>query len=307
MRELARALVMTSAAQFCRPHHHARVHRALSHAYSPTTRRPTLKELSRVAAIAPHHFHRVFRACMGETVQTHLRRVQLERAAFELFVSNRSVSEIATRAGYVSAAAFSRAFYRMHGKSARTFRRDRPTSNYIQAIAPDLRAHFTALPVEFRTQPDKHLKCVRRGGPLLQAIHDGRETVERRLQNARKLGNAAIFKRTPDFPPITSPDQLRLDSAVLAEHEVPGSGDWFEDTIEGGPYASFRLEGLIEDEEMVLQLWNYVYLVWAPDRKVQIQPFGSYEVRNRKEGRTTSVEVHVQVQADWRFRTHRAE
>lgn len=291
---------MNSAERLCRPHHHARVQRALNHAYARMTRRPSLGELSRVAAIAPHHFHRVFCACTGETVQAHLRWIRLERAAFELFVSNRSVAEIAARAGYVSAAAFTRAFYRMQGKSARAFRRDRRPSDYVQAISPDLRTHFAALPVEFRTQPDKPLKCVRRRGPLLRAIHEGRETVERRLQASRRLENAAIFKRTPDFPPITSPEQLRMDSAVLAEHEVPGGDDWFEDTIEGGPYATFRLEGRVDDEETVLQLWNYVYLVWAPQRRVQIQPFGSYERRNRRGGRTISVEVHVQVQTDAR-------
>ena len=42
------------------------------------------EEIARVACFPPHHFHRIFRGMAGESVQEHVRRLRLERAAQEL-------------------------------------------------------------------------------------------------------------------------------------------------------------------------------------------------------------------------------
>lgn len=83
----------------------------------------TPRRLARVACFSEHHFHRIFRAVVGESVMDHVRRLRLERAAFQLKTSGRSVAHIALDAGYGAQAAFTRTFQAYFGVAPRIFRR----------------------------------------------------------------------------------------------------------------------------------------------------------------------------------------
>jgi predicted dithiol-disulfide oxidoreductase (DUF899 family)/AraC-like DNA-binding protein len=82
----------------------------------------TPHQLAQVACFSEHHFHRVFRAVVGESVMDHVRRLRLERAAFELKTSRRSVGSIALDAGYGAQEAFTRMFQAYFGLSPRLYR-----------------------------------------------------------------------------------------------------------------------------------------------------------------------------------------
>jgi predicted dithiol-disulfide oxidoreductase (DUF899 family)/AraC-like DNA-binding protein len=79
--------------------------------------------LAKVACFSEHHFHRIFRAVVGESVMDHVRRLRLERAAFELKTSRRSIGSVALDAGYGAQEAFTRSFQAYFGLSPRLFRR----------------------------------------------------------------------------------------------------------------------------------------------------------------------------------------
>jgi AraC family transcriptional regulator len=78
--------------------------------------------LAEVAALSPFHFHRVFRAVMGETVADCVRRLRLHRAAVDLAHGGLAMARIARRAGYGSAAAFTRAFAADYGLPPMAYR-----------------------------------------------------------------------------------------------------------------------------------------------------------------------------------------
>ena len=46
-----------------------------------------LEHLASVACFSPYHFHRIFKGMVGETLQEHIRRLRLERAASQLKLS----------------------------------------------------------------------------------------------------------------------------------------------------------------------------------------------------------------------------
>jgi predicted dithiol-disulfide oxidoreductase (DUF899 family)/AraC-like DNA-binding protein len=83
----------------------------------------TPHQLAQVAFFSEHHFHRIFRAVVGESVMDHVRRLRLERAAFQLKTSRRSVFSIAFEAGYGAQEAFTRIFQAYFGLAPRVFRR----------------------------------------------------------------------------------------------------------------------------------------------------------------------------------------
>ena len=66
------------------------------------------------AFLSRSHFDRVIRAVGGEAPGAFRRRVLLERAAYQLATSDRTILEIALEAGYSSHEAFVRAFRRAY-------------------------------------------------------------------------------------------------------------------------------------------------------------------------------------------------
>lgn len=84
--------------------------------------------LARDAHYSRFHFQRMFRETTGETPGSCQRRLRLERAAYHLLQSDRSVTELAFESGFDSLEGFSRAFRKAAGISPSHFRRVHPLS-----------------------------------------------------------------------------------------------------------------------------------------------------------------------------------
>src|SRR5690349_13600216 len=84
---------------------------------------PCLKDLARRAYLSPFHFHRLFRAAVGESVYEYLRRLRLERAAQQLTVGGAPVARVARTVGYNTHEAFTRAFAGHFGMPPGEFRK----------------------------------------------------------------------------------------------------------------------------------------------------------------------------------------
>ena len=82
----------------------------------------SLKELAGKSYFSEYHFHRIFRAVVGEPLKEHIRRLRLERAASDLKHTNNSIINIAFDAGYQTHEAFTRAFRAFFGCSPSGFR-----------------------------------------------------------------------------------------------------------------------------------------------------------------------------------------
>ncbi|MDF3834906.1 AraC family transcriptional regulator [Cupriavidus basilensis] len=83
---------------------------------------PELHHLADLACLSPYHFHRVYRAMMGETVSATVQRMRMHRAAVALAAGRGSLREVALHAGYASDAAFNRAFGAAFGISPGRYR-----------------------------------------------------------------------------------------------------------------------------------------------------------------------------------------
>ena len=89
--------------------------------------------------VSRFHLDRIVSATAGEPPQALRRRVLLERAAYRLITTDRSILDVATEAGYASHEAFTRAFRRSFGHAPAYWRR-RPTTIRIVA-ANDVHFH----------------------------------------------------------------------------------------------------------------------------------------------------------------------
>jgi len=79
--------------------------------------------LARIAHVSEAHFIREFRATFAETPHRYLQRRRVERAAFLLRATDRSVTEICLDVGFASLGTFSRTFRAILGESPTAYRR----------------------------------------------------------------------------------------------------------------------------------------------------------------------------------------
>ncbi len=90
--------------------------------------------------MSPFHFQRVFSRLVGENCIQLVRRLRLERAAWQLQNTEKPIAEIAFDAEFDSQEAFARAFRIAFGSPATTFRFARWSAYHL--LAPS-RFHFT--------------------------------------------------------------------------------------------------------------------------------------------------------------------
>jgi len=174
----------------------------------------TPTDLAAAAHFSIHHFHRIFRARLGETVMQHVRRLRLERAARRMRTSEDRLLEIALDAGYESHEAFTRAFADRFGLAPSEYRAQPSTRLREWELRRDDR--LTAK-VTVQTLPARRVAYRRhRGG--YATIHDFWARMmswaaERGL--AGSSAGAPFYGMCPDDPEVTAEEHLRFDACVL--------------------------------------------------------------------------------------------
>jgi AraC family transcriptional regulator len=101
----------------------SRINRVIDYISDHLSESLSLEKLAGVAHFSPFHFHRIFSAMMGETLNHYIQRIRLERAASQLVMyPEKPITEIALDVGFSGSAAFARAFSKRFGMSASQWR-----------------------------------------------------------------------------------------------------------------------------------------------------------------------------------------
>jgi AraC family transcriptional regulator len=119
-------------------HYHDRVNRVLDYITTHLDDDLSLAKLSEVGCFSPFHFHRIFHGLTSETLNNHVRRVRLERAATLMKASpHRRITDVAMEAGFAGTAEFSRAFKNHFGRTASSWDRRSPLEKSKIRKAPE--------------------------------------------------------------------------------------------------------------------------------------------------------------------------
>jgi len=224
----------------------------------------SLDELARIAKFSPYHFHRVFRAMVGESVKEHIRRLRMERAAGQLLHTGRQVVTIALDAGYETHESFTRAFRRRFGLPPSEFRK---RGNNAALECETLTATIKkgegddVMDVEIKKCDAIMVASVRHTGPYAQCAKAwealcGNEAVCRTFgPDSRFIGICY------DDPDVTEEGKIRYDACVTipAEGEF-GSGVTVQ-TIDAGDYAVYYHKGPCEG---LHDCYRQLYGQWLP-------------------------------------------
>ncbi|VTM23194.1 Multiple antibiotic resistance protein marA [Raoultella terrigena] len=89
----------------------AQVFKAIDYISQNLCFNPTLEEIASAVALSSFHFHRIFKAEVGETIAGFTRRLRMEKAAMWLIESpRRDITGLALRVGFSSSQNFAKAF-----------------------------------------------------------------------------------------------------------------------------------------------------------------------------------------------------
>lgn len=108
-------------------HYHApiyieRVNRAIDHTLTNLALPLSLDEVAKAARFSPFHFHRIFKAHLGETLNQFVKRQRLERALYLMsHAPKRSLTDVALDCGFATSSDFSRGFKQHYGIAPRAF------------------------------------------------------------------------------------------------------------------------------------------------------------------------------------------
>jgi AraC family transcriptional regulator len=287
-----------------------RMHAVVDHIDRHLDKKLDLAALAEVASFSPFHFHRLFRALMGEALGDYVRRRRLEIAGVRLLSQEGvSVLNIALGVGFGSAEAFTRAFrarfdcspteWRKSKRGQTASKRDQTASKRGQAERRSHRKNGalspkeTAMKVTIIERPPVHVAYLRHIGAYGVGI--GRfwmETVAPWMSTNNLIGRER-FGIALDDPTVTAPAKCRYDACVQSDAKEMLSGDPGRKMIPGGKYAALAFEG---SSAGIGAAWEALLRDWLPKSGLQLDSrpfFEHYPTDGRYDPKTGSFTCNI--------------
>jgi len=253
-----------------------RINRAIDHVMRHLAEPLPLDDVARAAAFSPFHFHRIFKALVGETVHDFVKRVRLEHALHLLsYREGASLTEVALACGFSSSSDFSRSFRGRFGVppsafDVQTLRRLRREQMVGALLPADQRHRLARLPpgqnpdgfvVRLRQVPARRVAYLRVFKPY---EGEGVAQAARRLvawAAARGLAGGQWLGYQWDDPEIVPLDQCRYDVGL----EIP-EGAAVDGDVSVAQFAPMTLAELdiAGPADLEMRALDWLFTTWLP-------------------------------------------
>jgi AraC family transcriptional regulator len=271
----------------------SRINKVIDYVNNNLDKSISLEQLAAVAFFSPFHFHRVFVAVTGETVNNFTNRMRNEKAARLLKFSKKSISDISIECGFSSASTLSRLFkqyfeispseYRKGGeiKNSKIRKELYDHSQYHCSLTPEeLKNKF---PVEIRQFPERRIAYIRvldafREGVVLSAFGD-------MVEWAKKMdlfSSETIFGMSIDDPDVTPKEKYRYEVCITIPKTFKIDPDSFIETTTL-PKCTYAVTAVSGDFNLVVAATNYLFDSWLINSIYECEPLHGLEVFLDKE------------------------
>ncbi|MBN1271592.1 MAG: AraC family transcriptional regulator [Candidatus Aminicenantes bacterium] len=281
----------------------SRINRVIDYIEAHIEKNLHLADIARVAHFSPYHFHRIFKAMVGETLNQFIQRIRIEKAASRLIINPKtSITEVALECGFSGSAAFARVFketfrmsasewrfggYRRFSKIRKSkskeserqsnigkdfdvssFYIDNETSNLKWRIKMKNKNHVN---VEVKDMPEMVVAYVRHIGPYKGDTKLFEGLFKKIFGWAGPRGllrfpETKVMAVYHDDPEITDESKLRTDVCISVPKDTPVEGEIGKATIPGGKYAVGHFE--LKDDGYQ-EAWNAIFGGWLPESGFQ--------------------------------------
>jgi AraC family transcriptional regulator len=250
-----------------------RINRAIDYIMRNLAEPLQLDTVAQVACFSPFHFHRIFRALVGETLHAFVKRVRLETALHRMaHHKDASLTDIALECGFSSSSDFSRSFRAQFGVPPSAFDLDTYRDGRRGQLVDSTGHRLERLPVG--DNPDGFVVTLRDLPPRRVAYmrvtkpYQGTgvvETIDRMVEwaTARGLAGGQWLGYQWEDPEIVALDNCRYDVGLEISDDVTIDPD-SEIGVTRFPamrVAELDLAGPIALEMRAI---DFIYQTWLP-------------------------------------------
>ena len=206
-----------------------------------------------------YYFSRVFKEKTGESIYAFIKRLKMEQSAVRLKIEkDKSITDIGSDYGY-SPSNYCSAFKKHHNISPAKFRKDMNTTCIPHPFYQDKLARFQSF-----EEYNKHI--------LIQELDDFKVIYERHIGNYIELGKnwydftekykeylneeTLLIEKSYHDPSITNVDKCLYDICMTVDKNCSLDN---VTTIQGGKFAVYRFNGLIQD---IFVAFQGIFNIW---------------------------------------------
>ena len=277
------------------PEYARRIDRVIDHLRGNLHRPVKLAELAQVACFSEFHFHRIFGAVCGETVNSFTNRLRLEKAARLLRYSGQSLTDIALACGFSASATFSRAFRAGFDTSPSEFRKSGgeiknskirkeifdPQEYLLPMSAEDKRAAF---PVRLIDLPERRGAYIRVTNTFEQSrVIDAFRTMIEWVRSRNVFPEGTLFGMSADDPHVTPKHLYRYEVCFTSSLPFECGERMSNLRVPAMRYAAIRVSG---DIRRVATAWDYLIRGWLINSDYEPEPAPGLEIFLDKEHAT---------------------
>ncbi|TGK52600.1 AraC family transcriptional regulator [Leptospira bouyouniensis] len=214
-----------------------------------------LNQIAFLTGYSDWHFHRFFKTIQKENIKSYIKRLRLEKAAYELKITNFPILEIGMEAGFASHEAFTKAFKRVIGCTPSEFRKkhQKKISN-VNLSKLDLPIGLTKFSFQKKKISSFSILYIRHigGYDLLPGpLPNSKEMIQLTslLKKWNELNNDHKWIGiSQDDPEVTPNQKIRFDLGFTIGESHPDLPNEFgKQTILGGTYLQVRYTGVYEN------------------------------------------------------------
>ncbi len=244
-----------------------RINRVIDYLRGNLDRQVKLEELAKVACFSEFHFHRIFGAVSGETLNNFTNRLRLEKAARLLRFSDQSLTDIALDCGFSSSATFSRAFRSGYDTSPSQFRKSGEIKKskickelctgqeYVLPMsAEEKRAAF---PVRLIDLPERQVAYIRITDAFdMDRVIAAFKTIIEWAKSQDIFSQGTLFGMTVDDPDVTPRHLYRYEVCLASSSPFECMEGMSKLKMPAMRYAATKVSG---DIRKVATAWDYLY------------------------------------------------
>jgi len=232
-----------------------------------------LDELSEVSRFSIYHFHRIFRAMVGEPVGAFVVRMRVETAARLLRYTSMSVQDIAYSVGYNVPSSLTKVFRQFYNISPIDYRNNK---NYIIMKPLQLYSDIELKAPRIVELEPKRAIYVRLQGNYQTMDYCGAYTKLWGFIRENKLYTANIEPLTASYddPKVTDTGKLRTDVCLTIHKPVEPKGEIGVRDITGGKFAVFTYVGPYRN---LYTVFDTIYRKWLPESGYQLRMEQGFE------------------------------
>jgi AraC family transcriptional regulator len=268
-----------------------RIDRVIDHLRANLDRPVRLGELARVACFSEFHFHRIFGAVTGETVNQFTGRLRLEKAARLLRFSRQSITDVGLECGFSSSATFSRAFRSGYGTPPRQFRKTgriqkskirkaiHTGQEYVLPMsAAEKKAAF---PVRFVDFPERRVAYIRVTDAFnMDRVVSAVKTMVSWAKSQNIFSRGILFGMTLDDPDVTPRHLFRYEVGFASSAPFECAEGMSKVSLPAMRYAVTRVSG---DIRRVGTAWDYLVRSWLITSNCEPEHAPALEIFRDKE------------------------